>query len=204
MNFSEKLAYWYLRLNGFFPLTNFVLHQAVRGSHTADADVLGVRFKHVYEPIGGQPDDWDDWFGECGIDLTARTTGLIVEVKTGLNFGPNKIQNSFSHERLTYAIRRFGFYQEEEANEVSLQLVDRACVEKESFQVAKILVTEDDMDAHPDWPSCYQLTLGKIVEFIERRMERYSPRKSNDRFRFPDDLSQFFAWKAGVDIRHEN
>jgi hypothetical protein len=27
MNSSEELAYWYLRLNGFFPLTNFVIHR---------------------------------------------------------------------------------------------------------------------------------------------------------------------------------
>ena len=26
MNFAEQLVYWYLRLNGFFPITNFVLH----------------------------------------------------------------------------------------------------------------------------------------------------------------------------------
>ncbi len=26
MNYGETLAYWYLRLNGFFPLRNFVLH----------------------------------------------------------------------------------------------------------------------------------------------------------------------------------
>ena len=27
MNFGESLAYWYFRLNGFIPLTNFVLHR---------------------------------------------------------------------------------------------------------------------------------------------------------------------------------
>jgi hypothetical protein len=26
MNYGETLAYWYLRLNGFFLLQNFVLH----------------------------------------------------------------------------------------------------------------------------------------------------------------------------------
>jgi hypothetical protein len=30
MNSSEELAYWYLRLNGFFPLTNFVVHAIPR------------------------------------------------------------------------------------------------------------------------------------------------------------------------------
>jgi hypothetical protein len=45
VNFSEQLAYWYLRLNGFFPLTNFVLHHHGTGErHSSDADIVAVRF----------------------------------------------------------------------------------------------------------------------------------------------------------------
>jgi hypothetical protein len=29
MNYGETLTYWYLRLNGFFLLRNFVLHPAL-------------------------------------------------------------------------------------------------------------------------------------------------------------------------------
>lgn len=36
MNSSEELAYWYHRLNGFFPLTNFVVHRHQVAQHRSD------------------------------------------------------------------------------------------------------------------------------------------------------------------------
>jgi hypothetical protein len=71
MNYGETLAYWYLRLNGFFPLRNFVLHP-LNGSeandrYTADSDLLAIRFPYVYEEIGGQPEDWDSRFSSWGL-----------------------------------------------------------------------------------------------------------------------------------------
>ncbi len=51
MNYGETLTYWYLRLNGFFLLRNFVLHPSYESEGTnnqaADSDLLAVRFPHV-------------------------------------------------------------------------------------------------------------------------------------------------------------
>jgi hypothetical protein len=60
MNFAEQLVYWYLRLNGFFPITNFVLHHGAE-HRTSDADLVAVRFPYVSEDIGGAPTDWELW-----------------------------------------------------------------------------------------------------------------------------------------------
>ena len=59
-NYAETIAYWYLRLNGYLLLNRFVLHRLgdIREDPT-DSDLLGVRFQHVYEPIGGQAGDWE-------------------------------------------------------------------------------------------------------------------------------------------------
>ena len=85
MNFGESLAYWYFRLNGFLPLTNFVLHRpdSLR-RYNADSDLLAVRFPLVFEEIGGQRDDWDnERFAEWGLDHFNRTVCVIAEIKTG-------------------------------------------------------------------------------------------------------------------------
>lgn len=57
MNWSEELTSWYLRLNGFFPLTNFVVHRQQNVLYRSDIDVLAVRPPHVFEEIGGQEYD---------------------------------------------------------------------------------------------------------------------------------------------------
>ena len=61
MDYGEDLAYWYLRLNGFFPLTNFVNHRLKEKDikYPSDCDVLAVRPPHVFEDIGGKQDRWD-------------------------------------------------------------------------------------------------------------------------------------------------
>src|SRR5258706_8881760 len=87
MNYGETLAYWYLRLNGFIPMRNFVLHplRGAENKQAADSDLLAVRFPHVYEEIGGQPNDWDDRLKDWGFLLEKELIGLIVEVKTSKN-----------------------------------------------------------------------------------------------------------------------
>lgn len=61
MNYGEELAYWYLRLNGFFPIARFVVHRSKHAANSSDIDLLAVRLPNVYEPVGGLPDDWDPW-----------------------------------------------------------------------------------------------------------------------------------------------
>src|SRR5690349_8747935 len=47
MNGHEWLRLWYLRLNGYFTLPNFMAHR--RGGALTEVDVLGVRFPHSQE-----------------------------------------------------------------------------------------------------------------------------------------------------------
>lgn len=59
----EKVAYWYLRLNGFLQIENFYIHPVRRGSARTDADLLAVRFPYRAErlydpPYDIMPDDW--------------------------------------------------------------------------------------------------------------------------------------------------
>ena len=48
---SEKLAYWYFRLNGFMTMESFILHNDSRKglSQRTDADLYGVRFPYREE-----------------------------------------------------------------------------------------------------------------------------------------------------------
>lgn len=53
----ERLAYWYLRLNGYLLLENFIIHHDVSSNQETDADLLGVRFQHRAENLNNPMHD---------------------------------------------------------------------------------------------------------------------------------------------------
>src|SRR5690349_10390205 len=116
VNYGEDIAYWYLRLNGFFPLTNFVLHPATGGERTSDVDLLAIRPPHPFELVGGQPDDWDRWlFDQLGF---GGLIGLIVEVKTG----QHRALDLFRPQYVSKAVGRLGLLPLEEVARISREL----------------------------------------------------------------------------------
>lgn len=74
---SEKLAYWYFRLNGFMTMENFILHSdsRTRPSQRTDADIYGVRFPFRREM--SMPDDC------CFQNKNRKPLFIIAEVKEG-------------------------------------------------------------------------------------------------------------------------
>lgn len=57
-NYEEELAYWYLRLNRFFVIDNFIYHRT-ENNRTGDADLIALRLPYVKELKGGTLGDWD-------------------------------------------------------------------------------------------------------------------------------------------------
>lgn len=190
MNFGESLTYWYLRLNGFFPLSNFVLHRAnIENRPSADTDLLAVRFPHVYEEIGGQADDWDhERFANWGIRLD-EPIALIVEVKTGPR---SSVVRAWRRERLMAAIQRLGIFEPALVENLVGALQERSRIRESGWVLAKLLVSNQPSTDGP-W---LNLTLGEAEEFVRRRIERYRDPKRADRFFFPDTLMQYLAWKG--------
>ena len=179
-NYGEEWAYWYLRLNGFFPLANFVVHKDEVVKHRADVDLLAVRPPHVFEQVGGQVDDWDPLLRDT-FDLS-RTLGLVCEVKTG-HFNDQKL---FRYEIVDRAVKRLGFMLLEEADAVVDQLRTSAVVQAGSVTVAKVLFTTEP---HPD-NGYLNITLDQIDAFVEARVRCYPHEKYMSRMFFPSHLFQ--------------
>lgn len=90
--------------------------------YTSDIDVLAVRSPHVFEEIGGQPGDWDEFLtGSLGF---GRHIGLICEVKTGA-FDETKL---FRPEYLRYTLSRLGLIEQNGMDQVTESLTTTACV----------------------------------------------------------------------------
>lgn len=195
-NYAEELAYWYLRLNGFFLIENFVIHRSngdVQGiKYRSDADLLAVRFPGVIEVLGEKT-------LECDTDFlfkkfnSSKIIGLVVEVKSGEDWKELKIFEDM--DRMTYALRRLGFLNgemiEELASEESWTIVD---IDRD-FQVGKLLVHDLKNIPEKYEGKVVPVKLTTVKEFIEKRFRDNKVEKFMSRLFFPSSLIQSMAWE---------
>ncbi len=190
-NFGEELTYWYLRLNGFFIINNFVLHHNNKG-RTSDADLLAVRFPYVQEDVGGQENDWDKAFfnridphTNMKID-SKKILGVICEVKTSES--PDR-ESIFQYHNLQKSVGRFGFTNDLHKYD---DLQHNAIVEFDNYQVAKLLISRQRNDLSQRY---FHIKMIHMRKFIQQRMKKYQNRKMNDRMFFDSSLVQYMIWE---------
>lgn len=213
-NYAETLAYWYLRLNGFFPLNRFVLHPKERGERAygelaqgADHDLLALRPPGVFEEVGGQPNDWDDrLFRALGVHPDVTTVGLVVQVKGGDS--PAEPGPAFQEDRLDYAVKRLGMLG---SNDYVKADVVQALTRHAKYElsnpsggpphivVAKLVIggcfngAGDEPQFHDGY---FSMSLRHAVTIIKKRVEEdWKTRKQGDWDHFPGDLIQFLIWE---------
>jgi len=198
MNYAETMTYWYLRLNGFFPLTRFVLHDYREDRRfSADCDLLGIRPPYVHEDIGGQTDDWDRaLFQVVGLE-EADTAAVIVEAKGGRDVGDAAA--AFTAERLKYAVKRIGLFPPVRVDEIVKRLLGDASYRSDKILIVKVLAAHA-LDGNPILANgrC-EVPLSHIDKFIRGRLRAYRDRKIASRVFFPSDLLQYLIWREEVD-----
>jgi hypothetical protein len=180
MNYAEEAAYWYLRLNGFFAITNFVVHKSEGILHTSDCDVLAVRLPYVFEEVGGQDDDWDRFLLEH-LDL-AKPIGIVCEVKSGRY----NERDLFRDDVLRYAIARLGFVPRATVDAVAARVRNEALIVLEDgAQIAKLLVAR-----RQSLGPYLMRELAEVERFLQERVRKYPRRKFADRMFFGAVLFQ--------------
>lgn len=195
-NYAEELAYWYLRLNGFFLIENFVIHKEPKEfegiKHRADADLLAVRFPYVSEQIGEEELKPDTEFllktFDCG-----KTLGLIIEVKSGEDW--DKLNIFEDDKRMKYALKRFGFILSEEVDALASNLTWTQVDIGSDHQIGKLLV-HDLRELPAKWrgkiPS---VKLSTLNAFIENRFNEIHAEKFASKLFFPSAMIQFKIWQ---------
>jgi len=176
-NYGEELAYWYLRLNGFFLLENFVIHRTEEIKHSSDIDLMAVRLPFVYEEIGGKPDDWDENLLN-NLD-PSKVIGILCEAKTG-EYNEKEL---FKSHYIKYALNRFGFIPD--LSRYVDMVLNRAIynIPDSNFQVAKLLVVnQGQIPEQREEFIC--VSIPEIREFLHQRIEKYIHNKWQDRLFF--------------------
>lgn len=175
LNSSEEHSYWYLRLNGFFLIDNFVIHKSEGVEYSSDADLIGIRTQFVYEEIGGKAEDWDKKLLKH-FDPKALI-GIICQVKGG-EIGNKPL---FREPYLSYSIKRLGLASNIEPiiNQLSKSPIATFTNDLgQTCQVAKLLITRDEptKDINYLW-----LRLEDVYAFILGRIQKYPKQKYSDR-----------------------
>jgi len=193
MNYGEEYALWYLRLNGFFPISNFVIHKSPGTTYSSDCDVLAIRTPNVFEKVGGQEKDWDDWL-RSRFDFV-KTIGIICEVKTGAY----EQGNIFRKQNVCYCIGRLGFVSKQHISKLSDRLENSAIIDLNSqYQIGKLLIANNGSETE----QYFYRDLGSIISFLGRRVEKYPVEKYRDRMFFTSILFQSIVDR--VTLKREN
>lgn len=193
MNYAEKMTYWYLRLNGFFPLTNFVLHSG-DGRRGADTDVLAIRMRFTEERIGGTEDLDRVLFHEVlGLpEGFQRRIGLICEVKAGTSH--RDIYSVTERRRIEIAVSRMGLLPESQKMQAVEELTTAGIWHGRRTSIACLLVKSEDNRTHGA-ATTKILTLEHMDDFISRRMQLYREKESDWTY-FEDDFLEYTIWKT--------
>jgi hypothetical protein len=195
---SERLALWFLRLNGFLTIPNFIVHPEGPREDGAypqqtDVDVLGVRFPFRAENRERPMPDHPLFSGE-----QRRQVVVISEVKRrqcGLN-GPWTNPRLQNMQKLLCA---GGFRPREQADEVAASLYGKGIWHDDAI-VIRIVCFGDEHNAgvarsHGEVPQL--LWKSDVLPFIYQRFEGYRLEKQMHH-QWDSDGKELFALAGQV------
>src|SRR5271157_382211 len=171
---TEHLAAWYFRLNGFFTITNFVLHPTRRGPRRTDADIMGVRFPYRSEfpdaPGGDEPEF---------TRIPERPYFVIAEVKRTLCHlnGP---WTDETKQNIHAVLRDLGPFPPDRIGEAAESLYEQGVFEHSPFHCSLFCVGDVvNPDVTSRYPRVPQRTWEQILKFLFERFRTYRDRKAD-------------------------
>ncbi len=176
---SEKVAYWYFRLNGYLQIENFVIHPGGRGGQRTDGDLLGVRFPNRREflldhrkPM--QDDSENLRFEQKLIDV------VIVEIKTNKPCRLNGPWTSPELQNIQRILAAIGCLPIPEIFKASDSLYKEGAYKSDCASVRLIAVGNAiNPDPSQVLPKVIQITWPMILGFIWKRFVEYRRQKSD-------------------------
>jgi hypothetical protein len=168
----EQLAHWYIRLNGFFTITNFVVHPSRPGSQLTEADIVGVRFPHRAE--FPEPPGADE---QTFARITGRPYFLLAEVKHGYGtLNLSWIQRGL--EIVAALLQDLGPFPAGDVAAVTRSLLSDGVWDSDALY-ASLFIIADRFD--PDLPACApRRTWDQVSAFIYARFTEYRRIKADN------------------------
>lgn len=168
---TEKILYWYLRLNGFYTFANFIVHNEYGEDVQTEIDVAGVRFperkENLKRPMKDEIENPSKIFfviadattGNCKINKAWQKDDVIKSIITSL--GVVRDDNHEDLDTVVSYICKNGFYDS-------------------SDRYFSFLSAGKNKDTLPKkYKKVLQYTWDEILKFIHNRFKNYSKEKAN-------------------------
>ena len=175
MDNPVALVQAYLRVNGYFTVTEYPVFETVRGGGygtATDLDVLAFRFPGAGRPlVGGDASPFrlepDPALG-CPGDRPDMILGEVKEGKAELN-------SAAREPRVVAAVlARFGCCPAAAADRVAAELVRRGRAELPGGHDARLVAFGVKLDAATS-PPYHRVALGHVVRFLESYLREHWP-----------------------------
>jgi len=171
-NYAESIAYWYLRLNGFFTITDFVLH-----NKHGDTDILAIRPPFASEIVKGEQLREDEHLiglvKSSKADFCKYFTCVIREAKGGKGHLTNdSITKKFDLESLKCNLRRLGLFKEDQTASVATKLLtSKWFTYDDCATIHKVLFAHEEQFKSAATDSFSFISLETAERFIDDRMK---------------------------------
>ena len=173
MSSPERLAYWYLRLNGFLLLENFLVHPEIGTMQRTDADLIGLRFLHRRENALLPMED-DPLVCQCSQLLNV----VIAEVKTSGAGRLNAPWRESDRENIQRVLRAIGCIPEAHIEPAAADLYPRGRFESDQCLIRLLTFSETRNRQLPD--GVVQVIWDHALTFMHGRFKVYRNQKSSD------------------------
>jgi len=175
---SEDLVIWYLRLNGFFTIKNFVVHPEKGPNQKTDIDALAIRLPHRAEGLTKEDEMIDDSTILSISDDVLRPLILIAEVKKDI-CKLNDTWKNRENKNMERFLKAIGCTPTEKIEKVADALYSVG-IYREDYTISLICFGKmQDIELKNKKPEITQIVWSDVLGFIYDRFKNYSKRKSS-------------------------
>jgi hypothetical protein len=178
MTTPERLAYWYLRLNGFLLLEDYVIHPDRGAEQRTDADLLGIRLRHRLELLE-EPMEDDRLVADC----QTLCNVIIGEVKRG-RCGLNGPWTNHEDLNINRVLRAIGCFAPRATSAAADELY--RCGRYVRGSITCRLLAFGNEKGKLAIPAVPQILFRDMIQFIHRRFRKYKRQKSSVGMWAPD------------------
>lgn len=178
---TERLAYWYFRLNGFLGNESYIIHrQRNSPNHATDIDYVGVRFMHRKE-LYENKDNWmkDD---ENSKLFKYRPTGKLFICLAEIKQSTPNINSTWTDENLNtleQLLLSIGCISLKHVSKVVKNLQKKGYCNIYKTYITFVAVGNSNQSIRIPYDKIPIISWEEILDFIYNRFKDYKVEKSN-------------------------